>query len=167
MQHYCMYNTKECSWDVCLHQNQEWTTHKTLPSFIWRGKKNSFPASRLLLTRKPLLDSSMYCINPPLELIWNPAGRYEWHPVFLAGWRSNFCNSDKGQAYAWGKSSLAVGRITLHHAAKWKMKAGFPVLPAKHWMMGCCANPLTLYGFIRLIYSSMLSLLNKVHILSW
>lgn len=40
----------------------------------------------------------MYYMKYPLEFIWNSAERYEWHPVFLAGWRSNFCNSDKGSS---------------------------------------------------------------------
>lgn len=123
------------------------TTHKTPPSFICRGKKPSFPA---LATSSQKTTPWQQCVlhQPPLELIWNPAGRYEWHPVFLAGWRSHFCNGNKGQAYAWRKSSLAVGRTSLHHAAKWEMKAGFPVLPAEHWMMGCSANLLT-NDFIR------------------
>lgn len=70
----------------------------------------------------------MYCIKHPLEFIWNSAERYEWHPVFLAGWRPNFCNSDKGSSICMRKAISGSCKITLYHTAKWKKLKWIPSL---------------------------------------
>lgn len=122
---------KECSSDVSSCQNQEWTTHKKPQTFFvkWEEILISSIRATSYQNNTPWWENVLHK-KKKLESIWNSAERYEWHPVFLAGWRSHFCNSDKG-SYAWGKSSLAIGTINLHRAAKWQIKAGFPILPEK------------------------------------
>lgn len=156
-----MCNTKSstgCSWDISPYQNQKWVTHKnTIFFFLWRAKKLKFLVSDLLLNRVTLLDRRMYCIKHPLEFIWNSAERYEWHPVFLAGWRSNFCNSDKGSSICmWKVISGCWWSHPLPHCQVKNLK-WIPSLAWNHGMMGCSGNLFISYGFIRLVYNSGLT----------
>lgn len=122
---------KECSSDVSSCQNQEWTTHKKPQTFFVKWEEILISSIRATSYQnntpwwENVLHKKKPWIHPKFSRkVWVVSSIFSWMEVKF------FVNSDKG-SYAWGKSSLAIGTINLHRAAKWQIKAGFPILPEK------------------------------------